>query len=722
MTFGLIGWLKSQHPDIDYEIPVWYPGKDQPDNREWLVTNGLGGFSMGTVSGANTRRYHSYLTAALTPPVSRRVILSRVEELITIDGVAYELASNYWASGVVSPTGFKRLDCFTTLPTPTWVFDVGGHYLVKRICLAHGTNQLYIGYTFLADPDSQPLDVKLTTRFLVGFRDTHSTVKGSAEDSYAQFVSANQSLIILNEAGNRLALTWDGENDKSAKSVKYEAQKQWWWDFNWPEESARGEADNEDLFLVGTLTSALTVEKELTIGAGFEDIITLPNCQQAINEIIKRQNKLIRRASLPRSNKTDMLILACDQFFVPDAFDKGDKKTRRQDDPNLKLSVMSGYPWFNDSGRAALYSLPGLALTTRRFDDARAILRSFACRTREGIVANRTIDPLSPFVSFVEPGLEYSSADVSLWYGHALYSYYRVTRDKELVAELLPVLLETFQTYASATVAGIAIDARDCLLRDGLPDTELSWMDSTVEDIPITPRSGKAVELNALWYNFLETILYLAEEAGQTLSNRDQIVKMASQAKISMQKFWNSDMNCLYDVIDRESHSRDHGARTGGVDASLRPNQILAVSMPFRAFNPEQEKAILTTVESALVTPVGVRTLSPDDAQYQGSYGCGFQHADRYHRDLSYHQGTAWTWLTGSYIEALVNVYGSSAETVGRVKLLLQPLTAHLLEEGCLGSMAEIFDGSRPHLARGCPAHAAATAACMRWLGWLIRQ
>jgi 4-alpha-glucanotransferase len=651
------------------------------------------------------------------------VILSRVEELITIDGVSYELASNYWASGVVSPTGFKRLDCFTILPTPTWVFDLGGHYLVKRLCLAHGTNQLYLGYTFIADmadfsdiqgPSSQHPEVKLTTRFLVGFRDIHATVKGSSGDSYPQFVSANQSLIILNEAGNRLCLTWN--------SGKYEALKQWWWDYNWPEESARGESDGEDLFLVGSLTTALTADKEYSLGASFEDVVPDPDCQSVINDTIKRQNKLIARASLPRSNKSDMLILACDQFIVPDAFEKREKKARREADMHQSLSVMEGYPWFNDSGRAAILSLPGLTLTTRRFDDAKAILRTFARRVREGVVANHTIDPLSPFVSFVEPGLDYNSADVSLWYGHALYSYYQTTRDKELVIELLPTLLDTLKSYASATVAGIAVDATDGLLRTGLRDIEMSWMDSKVEDIPITPRAGKAIEINALWYSFLETILYLGKEADVTSGNEEQIKTLSALAKRSMQRFWNTELKCLYDVIDRENISREHGAKVDGTDASLRPNQLIAVSMPFRAFTVEQEKQILTNVESVLLTPMGVRSLSPDDSQYQGTYGCGFQHADRYHRDLSYHQGTAWTWLTGIYIEALVNVYGSVPETTSRIKLLLQPLTAHLLEEGCLGTMAEIFDGSRPHLAKGCPAHAAAVAACMRWVGWQLRH
>jgi glycogen debranching enzyme len=198
---------------------------------------------------------------------------------------------------------------------------------------------------------------------------------------------------------------------------------------------------------------------------------------------------------------------------------------------------------------------------------------------------------------------------------------------------------------------------------------------------------------------------------------------MKRRSRVSMQKFWQPELKCLFDVIARENFfARGHGAKVEVVDTSLRPNQLIAVAMPFRAFTTEQEKQILATVESVLVTPMGVRSLSPDDSQYQGSYGCGFQHADRYHRDLSYHQGTAWPWLIGTYIEALINVYGSQPETTSRVKLLLQPLTAHVMEEGCLGSMAEIFDGSRPHLAKGCPAHAAAVAACMRWVAWQLRN
>lgn len=722
MTFGLTGWLKSQHRSIDYEIPIWYPGKDHPDSREWLCTNGLGGYSMGTVSGMNSRRYHAALVSALTPPVSRRVVLSRVEELITINGRSYDLATNSWASGVVSPTGYKWLECFTVLPTPTWVYELDGHYLIKRQALPYGKNELYCGYTFLPDSrakESEMPVVSLTTRFLLGFRDYHSAVKGSSDDRYPQFVSPNQTMIILNEAGHRLCLTW--------ASGQYEAERQWWWDCLWPEETARGEPDREDQFLVGKVVSKMQSGVELSIGASFENAIDKPDCFANIEKIVSRHNRLINRASLPRSQKTDLLVLACDQLIVPEVFSSASVNWPAEL-PKEKLSVIEGYPWFNDSGRAALQSLPGLTLTTRRFDDSKAILMTFADRRLNGLIANRTLDPVknAPGVpGTVRPGLVFASADVGLWYGWALYHHYKVTKDKELVRALLPVLVEIFRGLSGGTTSGIKVDT-DGLLDTGTAHEEYSWMDAKIGDLPITPRAGKAVELNALWYNFLETIVFLSREVqlddgSKSFAEQGQIKAMAELTKDSLAKFWNEDKQCLFDVIDARTPS-GAGASNKGRDDSLRPNQLLAVSLPFRAFSKTQERAILTIVETELLTPMGLRTLSVTDAQYQGAYGCGFQHADQYHRDLSYHQGTAWTWLIGSYFEAMVNVFGASSETVNRVKLLMQPLLSHLTEEGCLGSISEIFDGSRPHLARGCPAHATAVAECMRWQAWQLRQ
>jgi len=241
-------------------------------------------------------------------------------------------------------------------------------------------------------------------------------------------------------------------------------------------------------------------------------------------------------------------------------------------------------------------------------------------------------------------------------------------------------------------------------------------MDTAVAGIPITPRSGKAVEMSALWYNFLHTIISLAS----TVSLKDPYIKdlehLAGLCKTSMQKFWNPDALCLYDVIERgNSHSQ-------APDASIRPNQIFAVSLPYRAFTSQQEKSILLVIESSLLTPQGLRTLDPNDPGYQGTYGCGFSHADQYHRDLSYHNGTAWPWLLGAYCDALVNVFGLLPDTTSRIGLVLQPLLSHLNEEGFLGSIVEIFDGSGPHLARGCGAHALAVAEAMRWLNWQSRR
>ena len=228
MTFGLIGWLKSRYQDLAFEVPLWYPSRDKTDGREWLVTNGMGGYSMGTVSGANRRRYHAVLVSSMPPPYDRHIILSRVEEVLVVDGEEYELSTNHWASGVVSPTGYKLIESFSTHPCPTWVFEIDGHYLVKQLAHPWGTDQVYLGYHWLPDPDKSVDDVRITCKFLVGFRDFHDEVKGSSDKKYSQLVTPNQSSIFLDEESHRLSITWsDGF---------YEPHKQWWWDYRWPTE------------------------------------------------------------------------------------------------------------------------------------------------------------------------------------------------------------------------------------------------------------------------------------------------------------------------------------------------------------------------------------------------------------------------------------------------------------------------------------------------------
>jgi 4-alpha-glucanotransferase len=692
MTFGLISWLKSKYADLNYEVPLWYPSREQPDHREWLLTNGLGGYSCGTVSGAHTRRYHGLLVSALDPPHDRHVILSQVDELLTLNGTVHQLATNHWASGVVSPTGYKQIESFTMLPTPTWVYQINGNYLIKECSLTWGTNEVHIGYTWLPDMDNPPDDVKLSVRFLTGFRKFHEKVSGSSDDRYPQFVSPNHSVIILNESAKRLCLTWN--------KGEYESQKQWWWDYHWPEETARGLPDCEDLFFVGSVSTTLDANQQFSIGASLDRPVETPDCHGAVETALKRQRGLLKQANLPRTQATNLLVFACDQFLVG--------KTASEES---ELGVMEGYPWFSESGRAAMISMPGLTMATRRFDDGKRILRNYVSKIKGGLLPNRYIeDSKSP------GGFEYGAADVTLWWAWALYQYHKTTKDLEFVKEQLPHLIEAAGHYINGTNKNIKIDPADGLLKCSGVHQEFTWMDTKVADFPITPRAGKAVELSALWYNYLETVIFFARSVSSTDGTIAELENLATLARQSMQKFWNPDRQCLFDVIDL-----GYGSSTLP-EQSIRPNQLLAVSLPYRALTTAQEKSVLIAIESELLTPMGVRTLTAVDPAYQGVYGCGFVHADQYHRDLSYHQGMAWPWFLGAYCDALINVFGLLPETTARINLVMQPLLSHLVEEAGLGSISEIFDGSRPHLPRGSIAQAWSVAEVMRFLSWQNRR
>lgn len=693
MTFGLINWLKSKYEDLVYDVPLWYPSREQPDHREWLVTNGLGGYSSGTVSGAQTRRYHALLVAALDPPHNRHVILSQVDELLTINGTTHQLATNHWASGVVSPTGYKQIESFSILPSPTWVYEINGNYLIKQCALTWGTNEVRIGYTWLPDNDNAPEDVRLSVRFLTGYRNFHEKLAGSSDDRYPQFVSPNHSVIILSEAAKRLCLTWS-QGD-------YESQKQWWWDYHWPEETSRGEPDQQDLFFVGSVSTKLQADKQFSIGASLDKPIEKPDCHAAVEQTLKRQRNLLRIANLPRNTAANLLVLACDQFLV--------SKTAAESEADL--GVIEGYPWFAESGRAAMISMPGLTLATRRFDDGKRILKHYADNSKDGVMPNRYIEePRTPV------GFEYGAADVTLWWAWALYQYHKTTKDIAFVKEQLPLMRKAAQHYINGSDKNMRIDPSDGLLRCSGAHLEHSWMDTKVADYPITPRNGKAVELCALWYNFLETIIFFSRSTNDTDGDIAELERYATLARQSMQKFWNADRQCLFDVIEPGFGSSNLP------ESSIRPNQLLAVSLPYRSLTTAQEKSVLIAVESELLTSMGVRTLASTDSAYQSIYGCGFAHADQYHRDLSYHQGMAWPWLLGAYCDALINVYGLLPETTVRINLVMQPLLSHLIEEAGLGSISEIFDGSRPHLPRGSIAQAWSVAEVMRFLSWQNRR
>lgn len=684
MTFGLPSWLKSRYGDLGYEVPVWYPAHDQPDHREWLVTNGRGGYAASTISGAHTRRYHGYLVAALDPPHDRHVVLSRLDELVVVGDVAYELSTNHWTSGVVAPTGYKLIESFTTLPSPTWVYNLNGHYLIKQLTMPWGFDQAQIGYFWLPDEDGGPVSARLSVRLLTGFRHFHDELSGSSQMCYSQQMKISGSEIRLGPDGPILNLAWSGGT--------YEPQESWWWSYHWPEEAARVLPDREDLVLTGNLTVDLDRSQQVFISAAFNQPADRFDLPSAIEHNLKRQNSILARSAIPRAPEINLLVLACDQFLVDTACGQS-------------TGVIAGYPWFPESGRDAMISLPGLALATRRFDDARRLLAAYGGRLDQGLLYNRMPDRAGD-----SPG---PSADATLWWAWALYMYYRASDDLDFVREQYPVLKEAARQYVEGTRYGIKLDTRDGLVRVGSDTVELTWMDAQVEGIPITPRSGKPVEICALWYSLLETLRYFAALIGEDTGPFDSL---STLCQASMQKFWNNDAQCLYDVLEPGNKTSDKPIQ------SMRPNQIIAVALPFRAFTKLQEKAILTAMDRELLTPVGLRSLSPTDPSYQGRYGCGFSRADQYHRDLSLHQGTVWPWLLGPYCDALLNVHGPLPETYQKMRILVQPLMNHLIEEGCVGSISEIFDGSSPHTPRGCFAQAWSVAEVMRVIATTARN
>lgn len=686
MTFGLSSWLKSQYTDLPYEVPIWYPSHDQPDRREWLVTNGLGGYASGTICATNSRRYHAALVSSLKQATQRHVILSKVDEVVMLDGRAYELASQHWASGVVSPTGYKLLESFTILPCPTWVYNCGGHYLIKQLCLPWDSNQVHFAYFWLPDRDAMPKKASITVRFLTGYRDFHTETRGSVDKRYPQVVGNTSTVIGLDNSRHALHLSWNrGQYDRS---------EQWWWGVHWPDEAARAMIDHEDLFYSGALTADLIPGQELNIAACLDEPSQLASCRAAIDINLKRQQHLLHRASLPKAPDTNLLILACDQFLV-----------NRTLHDERGTSIIAGYPWLNEHGRDAMIAMPGLTLALRQFDKGKEILATLAQFERNGLFPSRFTDAADT--------PECDAADTSLWWAWSLYQYYRATKDLSFIKAQLPLLKNIAHRYIEGTLYGIVMDRSDGLLRIGADKLGLTWMDTDVENIPITPRSGKPVEICALWYNLLETILYFGKELNDDVSYFENIADLCGK---SLQKFWNNEAQCLYDVIEPDNRP------SAKPDGAVRPNQIFAISLPFRALTKLQEKAVLTTIDRELFTPLGLRSLSPTHPSYQGQYGCGLPHADQYHRNISYHQGCVWPWLMGAYCDALLNVHGPLPETYAKIRILLQPLLNNLMEEGCVGSISEVVDGNAPHIPHGTSARAWSVAETMRILAHVLRS
>ena len=634
---------------------------------EWLETNGLGGWSGSSLCGCHTRRYHGLLMAAAGNPADRILLLSKLDETLVADEKRFELGVNDFGD-VLSPTGFQWLNSFRRDFFPEWTYEVPGIRIRKTITMVYLENTTLIRYEVLEA--TTPFILELLP--LIAGRGYHQ-LKQASENIDWDITFANG--LFRNQP-------YAGAPDIyiSVPGSSYQSRNQWYRHFNYAQEKDRGLDFTEDLFNHGLFTVNLKQGDVLNIMVSTEN-------PTGKNPSSLFENEKCRKLGLLKAvpgDLTRLLTMAADQFVV---------KRTVNTNANLSLTidlktVIAGYHWFTDWGRDTMISLPGLCLTTDRFDDAKKIIAAFAESVSMGMIPNRFLDNKEP--------AEYNSVDGTLWYFNAAFAYLKASNDQDFIlSEILPVLKEIMDWHFKGTRYGIHLTS-DGLLYAGEPGQQLTWMDARVNGWVITPRMGKPVEIEALWFNALKIFENLLVLNGEPEAAQ-QILQRAELAKKSFEnQFWNSEKNCCYDVIDEN----------GQPDTSFRPNQILAISLPFPLLEGEKAKAVLEQVRVKLYTPYGLRSLAPDDPRY-----CGTYQGDTLKRDSAYHQGTVWSWLLGPYVEAAMRTYGDSFGV--EALQIMDRFSAHL-QEACLGNVSEIFDGDPPHQARGCIAQAWSVAEILR--------
>jgi predicted glycogen debranching enzyme len=620
--------------------------RDQMLKQEWLETNGLGGFASSTICGANTRRYHGLLVAAVEPMV-RFLLLSKLEETLVVGVERFELATNLY-SGAVHPEGYRYLTGFRLDPFPIFTFEAGGVTVEKRLFLVDGENTVVVEYALLAGPGC-----RLEVRPLVAFRGYHELTHRNAVLDGALDEAEGQFSICPYAALPRLYFAHNAD--------RMDRCGDWYLNVEYPVERERGLDFQEDLYCPCVLQFALS--------QGRDGVTIASTLVHRVDEAAAlKRREVERRAALG-----ERLHFAASQFIVR----RGAHRT-----------VIAGYPWFTDWGRDTMISIPGLTLATGRFDVARDILLEYAGHIEQGLLPNTFPDADGP------PA--YNSADAALWFFEAIRQYAKYSGDLKFVrAELYQRLDGIIEAYARGTRGGIGMDP-DGLIAAGDANSQLTWMDARVEGMPVTPRHGKPVEIQALWYNAVRFMQALAWEFGDS-HGRVFYESLALKAAASFNAlFWNEKAGFLYDVVGAD----------GSPDASMRPNQLIALSLGYCAIDAERARGILSAVERKLLTPYGLRTLPPDDPRYRGR--CEGPPSQR---DAAYHQGTVWPWLLGPFITAGMRFDPDA--TWRRVPELLKPLLDYAESRGC-GQIPEIFDGDAPHEPRGCFAQAWSVAEILR--------
>ncbi len=651
--------------------------------REWLVTNGLGGFASCSVGGAPTRRHHALLVSALPTPLGRTVMFNHLSEWVRdAEGRRFLIGGQEREGGTLELPGAIYLREFRLEHgLPVWRFELdGGTVIEKRVVMPHAQNTAYVNYRLLSGAGA----VRLKLRPYVHFRPLESPVNTAQPEPYT--VTATEDRLELAAArdypplrlkahGARATFTLDGGE---LQNVFYRV------------ESRRGYEDTGELWSPGYFSVDLSPDADATLVGStetWETVRALAPADAFAAELSRRRRLIAVAHPAAREGAAAELVLAADQFVITPSGRREDAARARAAGEEVR-SVIAGYHWFTDWGRDTMISLEGLTLTTGRPAEAGWILRTFAHYVRDGLIPNM-------FPDGANEGL-YHTADATLWFFHALDRHYATTGDRATLEAILPKLIDIIDRHLAGAPFGIKVDERDGLLRQGAENYQLTWMDAKCGDWVVTPRRGKAVEINALWYNALR----LTEGWVRALRGEAEARPLAEHAGRARQsfneRFWNEATGHLFDVVENEE---------GRDDPACRPNQLLAFSLRHAVLDESRWESVLNVAREKLLTPVGLRSLAPDHPDYHPTY-----HGDLPTRDAAYHQGTVWAWLIGPFIDAWLKVYPSDAAGARR---LLEGFDAHL-DDACVGSISEIFDAAPPYAARGCVAQAWSVAEVLR--------
>ena len=630
---------------------------ERSSRLEWLESNTTGGYAMGTVAGLNTRRYHGLLVSALDPPTMRYVMLSSLEEEVEIDGQTYQISTHQFKDGLHGK-GYELLDLFRLDPFPAWEWTLGPNTFTKRLFLVKGKPAAIVQYIC-------EKSCTVRVRPLLAFRDYHNLMQ--VNDLLNDNIERARDHFRMTPYPGLPSLTvYFGDK------ASFTPAGEWKRGFDYFMETERGMDAQEDLFCPGEIALHVDggnvgwIAADLTGEDGYDEHKVKDLTEQYRNKQVVGNTPFEAR-----------LTAAADQF----------RAFRRDGRPTL----LAGFPWFASWGRDAMVGLPGLVITRGFFDEAKGILEGFLMHLNQGLIPNH-------FPNIGAP--TYNTIDATLWMFQAVWSYVQCGGGMEWVKNVFYPVAKTIITWHErGTLYEIHVDPEDGLLAGGVEGTMLTWMDAKVGDWVVTPRRGKPIEVNALWYNALRIMLHWATEL-EDLEYGHKIREMAKRAQSGFQKFWNPTLNCCYDVIEED----------GALDDKIRPNQVIAASLPFPLLDEKQRQAVMLLAKEKLLTPVGLRSLSPDDPDYRPRY-----EGDRHKRDGAYHNGTVWAWLIGPYITGYLRAFGKSTENIAYCRGLVDNFEPQVLTFG-LGSIAEIFDGDPPHCPRGCVAQAWSVAELLRVL------